>query len=248
MIKISKTYQVILLIAVAIFSYACGKESSCFKGTGNIKKEQRTITNEITVIELDDKIDLVLTQSNQASLFVEGGENLLPYINTNLSGNTLSISSDNKCSLFRDYGIPVTVYLSLPNLTKIDYTGQGNISTTNTFNISKFDFETSKGTGSINLSLNATDIAIRQHTGPSDITLAGTAKNVYLFAGENGWFFCQNLIAENVHANNGSSGDITVNATNSLLVELTSIGNIDYYGNPIVTVSIHSGKGKIRKK
>jgi len=87
-----------------------------------------------------------------------------------------------------------------------------------------------------------------QHTGPSDVTLSGTAKNVYLYAGETGWFYCGNLIAENVHANNGGSGDIILNATNSLLVELTSIGNIDYYGNPAVTVSVHSGKGKIRKK
>jgi len=34
----------------------------------------------------------------------------------------------------------------------------------------------------------------------------------------------------------------------TLLVELTSIGNVAYYGNPVLTVSVHTGSGKIIKK
>ena len=241
-------YRCLFFATVSVLLYSCGKESSCFKGTGKITEEQRSISAEITHIITDNNIDIVITQSNEASLIVEGGENLLPYINTDVSGTELNISSDNKCGVFRDYSIPITVYLSIPNLTEIDYTGQGVITSTNTLNFPDFKFETSTGTGSINLALNANNISIIQHTGPADITLTGTTNNLYTFSGENGWQFYNDLIAANVHVNHGGTGDIVVNVTNSLLIELTSIGNIDYYGNPSVTVSKHSGSGQLRKK
>jgi len=163
--KLNFRYQirVLLFLLLALTTFSCGKESSCFKGTGKIEKEQRTITSDISISNIEDNIDLVLTQSVDASIFVEGGKNLLPYINTDVSGSEINISSDNKCSLLRDYNIPITVYLSLPNLTKLNYTGQGIVSSGNTLNLSNFEFETSKGTGSINLNMNAEKIEECMH-------------------------------------------------------------------------------------
>ena len=227
---------------------SCGKESSCFKSTGKIITEQRAISNDVNMIKTEDNIDIVITQGSESTMIIEGGENLLPYITTEVSGTELTISSDNKCSLFRDYSIPITIYLSVPNLVYIDYTGQGNISSTNTLNFPEFKFETSKGTGSINLNINANNVTVLQHTGPSDVTLTGFTNTLYAYSGETGWQYLNNLVANNVHVNNGGTGDIIVNANNSLLVELTSIGNIEYYGNPVVTISKHTGSGELRKK
>ncbi len=233
---------------VALMFLSCGKESSCFKSTGKIIKEERSITSGVTEISIEDNIDLLITQSSNISLVVEGGENLLPYINTDISGSQLTISSDNKCSFFRDYSVPLTVYLSLPNLTKIAYTGKGNISSANGLNFPDFTLETTHGTGSINLTMNSDKVAIYQHTGPADFTIKGTTNYLYLYSGGNGWFYLDKLEAEDVHTNNRGSGDMIVKANKSLLVELTSLGNIEYYGNPDVTVSVHSGSGKLIKK
>ena len=247
---ISKTYQkrYLFLLLVATVGFSCGKESSCFKSTGNNTTELRNISNEVTVITLEDKINLVLTQGNVASLTVEGGKNMLPYINTDLNGNELKISSDNKCNFLRDYGKSITVYLSLPSITKVNYTGQGVISSTNTLVVSDFEYESRNGTGSVNLNVIANNISITQHNGPADVTISGSANNLYTYSGENGWLYLNSLRANSVHVNNSGTGDIIVHAVNSLLVELTSIGNIDYYGNPSVTVSMHTGGGQIRKK
>jgi hypothetical protein len=242
----SKYLSLLIIVFLALFS--CGKESSCFKSTGKIITEQRAISNDVITIKTEINIDIIITQSTEAKLIIEGGENLLPYINTSVSGTELTISSDNKCSMFRDYSIPITVYLSIPNLTKIDYTGQGTITSNNTLNFPDFRFETSKGTGSVNLNLNANNVSVLQHTGPSDVTLSGITNNLYAYSGETGWQYLNGLIANNVHVNNGGTGDIIVTANNSLLVELISIGNIDYYGNPAVTVSKHTGSGELRQK
>ena len=239
-----KTITVILLVSF----FSCGKDSSCFKNTGKIITEHRAISADVKEISIDDNIDLVLTQSNEVGLMVEGGENLLPYINTEISGSELKISSDNKCSFLRAYDIPITVYLSLPNITKIYYTGKGTISCTDTLNFSDFTFETNQGTGSINLAMNSDKISIFQHTGPSDITISGNSKFLYLYAVENGWLFFNHLETDYVHTNHAGTGDMIVKANKTLLVELTSNGNIDYYGNPTVTISVHTGSGQLRKK
>lgn len=241
-------YQLLFFFAMTIILFSCGKESSCFKGTGKIITDQRAITDAVVTIKSEDNIDIVITQSTDASLIVEAGENLLPYLNTTISGTELSISSDNKCSMFRDYDIPITVHLSLPNITKLSYTGQGIVSCTNTLNFPDFKIETEKGTGSINLQLNSNNVSIVQHTGPVDITLSGTTNTLYTYLGGNGWIFLNNLVANDVHTSNAGTGDLIVRATNTLLIELSSIGNIDYYGDPIVTISNNSGSGVLRKK
>jgi len=239
-------YQLLFVFSLLLFS--CGKESCCFKGTGKIITEHRAISPDVISIKTEDNIDIVITQNSETAIVVEGGENLLPYVNTEVSGTELTISSDNRCGMFRDYSIPITVYLSIPNLTKIDYTGQGHITCTNTLNFPEFRLESMAGTGTINLELNSNTISVVQHTGPADITLSGFTNGLYSFSGETGWQFLNNLVATNGHVNNGGSGDISVNVSNNLLIELTGIGNIDYYGNPFVTVSQHTGSGELRKK
>ncbi len=234
------------IITIAFFS--CGKDSSCFKSTGNIVQEQRAVSSDIEMIRVEDNIDVVITQSNEPSLIIEGGENLLPYINTDISGAEISFSSDNKCSMFRDYSIPITAYLSLPNLTHINYTGQGVITATNTLNLSSLSIESSGGTGSMDLQLDVNDFSLKQHSGYADFTFTGSAKSSYVYTLGNGWFYLSNFVAKNTHVSQNGSGDIIVNSTNTLLVELTSVGNIDYYGNPTVTISRHTGSGELRKK
>tara|TARA_B100000809_G_scaffold219757_1_gene227118 strand:- start:542 stop:1282 length:741 start_codon:yes stop_codon:yes gene_type:complete len=227
---------------------SCGKDSSCLKGTGKIIKEQRVISADITHIDTQDNIDIIFTQSNNPNLTVEGGGNLLPFINTDILGNRLTISSDNKCSMFRDNSIPITVYLSLPNINRIDYRGKGDVISTNTLNASSLDVESRGGTGSFNLSVNVDNLSIRQHSGPADFTFTGSVNNSYIYTLGNGWFYLNYLITNNAHVNNSGTGDVAILAVNSLLVELTSIGNINYLGNPVVTISNHSGGGKLIKK
>ena len=245
---INKIKYWFLVCVILTLTCSCGKDSTCFKGTGKTTKEQRVISADITHIDTQDNIDIIFTQSNTPNLTVEGGVNLLPFINTDISGNSLTISSDNKCSMFRDNSIPITVYLSLPNINRIDYAGKGDVISTNTLNVSSLDIESRGGTGSFNLSVNVDNLSIRQHSGPADFTFTGSANNSYVYTLGNGWFYLNYLITNTAHVNNSGTGDVAIFAINSLLIELTSIGNINYSGDPVVTISNHSGSGKLIKK
>ncbi len=237
-----------LLASISLLYYSCGKESSCFKGSGSEITELRSITAEVTKIVLEDNIDLYIIQDSVVSLKLEGGENLLPYINTDVSGNVLEINSDNKCGFFRDYNMPLTAYLTLPNIEQIELLGQGDVANSETLTYSNLEIDARAATGSVNLTLNADNLAVRQHSGVADFTINGAASNAYFYTLGNGWMFCNGLVAKDVHVNHSGSGDVFVHASNSLLVELTGTGNLHYYGNPNVTVSVQSGSGKLIKK
>jgi len=237
------------IVFVSVLLFSCGKESSCLKSTGDNTFETRTISKNITQIELEDNVDVVINYSSTASLRVEGGGNLIPYIVTDVDGSNLKIANDNSCNFLRSYDDKVTVHLALPNLKNIKSFGYGNVTSANTLRYTKLSLEMDDAMGSFKLDLDVDEIAIVQHTGAADVTLTGIADKAYLYTHGNGWFFAKDLTAKDAHVNNEGTGDVIVNASNNLLMELYAIGNIDYYGNPIsVTVSQHSGSGAIRKK
>ncbi len=247
MIKAWKYYTLVIVSILMLLS-SCGKESTCFKGTGAIIKEQREMFEHVTNIATEDNIDIVITQSNEASLTVEGGENLLPYIKTEINENVLSISSDNRCGMFRDNSIPITMYLSLPNIVRIDYTGQGNITCTNKLHLDFLDIDSKGGTGSINLDVAVNSLELKQHSGPADFTFTGEVGNMYVYTLGQGWFYLDGLVANTAHINHSGIGDAFVNVTKQLSVEMRSKGSVYYVGNPVVEVSPRLGSGVIVPK
>ena len=238
----------LLIIVFATLVLSCGKESSCLKSSGNIKTELRALTTPITKIKIADNINLILTQSNQNELKVEAGDNLLPYINTGVNGETLEISNGNKCNFLRSYDKPVNVYLSVPNLIEIAYEGKGNISNTGILNFPKLTIESRSGTGDIELNIVSDQVRLLSHAGATKFTLTGSANNLFVYSGASTWCYLSALSANIVHVNNAGAGDVMVNSNTSLLVELTSLGSIIYSGNPTVTVGVHSGSGQLIKK
>ncbi len=240
-------YHLFLCLIVSLCS-SCGKDSACFKGTGKIIQEQRVISSEVTMIRTEDNIDIQITQGNEASLTIEGGENLVPYIKTDVSGSELSISSDNKCSLFRDYSIPITAYLTLPNITHINYTGQGIITSSGVLNLTSLRIESSGGTGTINLNVNVDNFELIENSGYTDFNIAGNTNDSYVYTLGNSWFYLNDLVANRSHVSHNGTGDVFVNAVTSLGVELRAIGSLFYYGNPNLNVNVHTGSGEITKK
>lgn len=246
--NLKQLYILFAMMLLAMINFSCGKESSCFKSSGEDITELRNISENVATIKMEDNIDLVITQDSVASLSIHGGSNMLPYINTVVSGSELKISSDNSCGFFRNYKRTITAYLTLPNISLIECTGQGNVTSAEILSYNELSIETRNATGSINLSLNVSNLSIKQHTGPADFTLKGNANTTYCYNGGNGWMYFNDLISNQFHINHSGSGDIFLNAKNDLYVELFSTGNVNYYGNPNLHILTKSGTGKIIKK
>lgn len=235
------------LILISIF-FSCKKENGCLKTSGNTIVENRQVTQSFNYIELNNKINLIITQDSVYSLKVEAGENLMPLIFTEINANKLSIRSDNRCSFLRDYKKPINVYISTPDIKEILYKGYGNISATNLLNFPDFTIQADGGTGTVSLSLNSNEIKIKQHAGPADFRLSGQTNDIFLYTNGSGWIYAEKVAALTGHVSSNGTGDVFVNSKDELRVEIRHIGNVNYYGNPVINVTEQSGSGKIIKK
>lgn len=243
-----QTYHIIVVIIITIITFGCGKDSACLKNAGKVVTEDRTTLEVFDKISINHNINLVIKQDSIVSLFVKGGENLLTRINTNIEDGILKISSDNKCSFLRDYDNEVTVYLSITNLTNIEYLGFGNILSEGVLNFPELTIESREGTGTVNLTMNSNNLYLKQHTGPADFNISGYTKFLYVYTNGNGWVYCQNIISEKAHVSSNGTGDVFVRVNDELRIELRSLANINYYGTPSLNITENSGSGKIIKK
>ncbi|MCB9361060.1 MAG: DUF2807 domain-containing protein [Flavobacteriales bacterium] len=243
-----KIVQFLIAIIFICLLYSCDKDSACLKGAGNVVTEDRTPTESFDKIFLNHNINLQITQDSNVSITAVGGENLLSRIITKVEDGTLKISSENKCSFLRDYDNLITIYLRVPNIKNIEYIGFGDVTSNGILNFPELTIDSREGTGDVDLTLNSTNLYLKQHTGPADFKIHGVSKFLYVYTNGNGWMYCQDMLADKVHVSSNGTGDVFVNPVNELRVELRAIGNVNYYGNPVLNVTEHTGSGDIIKK
>lgn len=235
-----------ITLAIAFF-WNCGKNSACFKSAGD--SETKLITDiEFSEIVLYDNIDLELKYDSIVSIKIETGENLTPFIETSIRNGILTLKNNNTCNFLRNQKSEVKVTVSSPQLNRLTYYGIGDIWSNDTLFYPIFEFDSYEGMGDMSLILNSNNVSIKEHIGNCDITLSGKSKSTYLYLTTIGNYFCQNLISEKAHVNNLGVGDINVFAQDELLIEKQKSGDVNYWGNPNVTIAINTGTGRITKK
>src|SRR5438067_439983 len=77
----------------------CKKENmcDCIKSTGDIITEHRSIA-DFTELEVYKNVIVTIVQDTVVYADVEAGENLMPLIDTEVSGGVLKITNNNKCN------------------------------------------------------------------------------------------------------------------------------------------------------
>ena len=219
----------------------------CFKSNGSTTKEKREAF-EFSRIELDDNIDLVLTQDTINSIGIEAGKHLQKLIKAELSGgNTLYIHNDNKCNWVRSYDMKITAYVHFKTLTNLTYRGSGNITCTDTIRSPVIYIENWNGSGIIDLTVNSKEAYIKEHIGPADFFIKGKTEMCYLWAAGYGRMDCSHLLSDKSTVINKSTGNCYINASSSLSAEIYYIGNIYYSGNPSDISKKIEGSGKLVK-
>lgn len=96
----------------------------CMSGSGKVITDVRDLVGFSEVISGGD-FEVFVTQADDFSVEVVAYENLLPIIETYISGNSLIIQTkDNSCY---KSGPPIEVYVSLPELKLLELNGSGKL-------------------------------------------------------------------------------------------------------------------------
>jgi hypothetical protein len=215
----------------------------CYNGNGNIITEQRT-TDHFDGIDLRISADVHVEQSSTYSVSITASENLMSVIQTEVHGSTLCIDTKkNKCINGND---DIDIYVTMPELLKLDISGSGDIVSKNNFIAPNLEINIS-GSGNITMDSLQTNNYEMNISGSGNIKLAGTqiASTQKTKISGSGDINTLNLPTNDCTITISGSGKAQVWAINKLNSDISGSGDVIYKGNPIVTSST-SGSGDVR--
>lgn len=188
------------------------------KGSGNIKTEQREVS-EFNSVKVGGAIVVEITAQKDYGLEVEGDDNILPLIKTEVDGDTLRISSEKGYSASN----PIRVRISAQNIDDLDLSGASKVSIVNLDNES--------------LNVDA--------SGASKISCEGKTKNLTVDMSGASNLDGEKLFAENVSVDASGASKASVAVKDSLKADLSGASKVVYYGNPTNFENKTSGASSI---
>lgn len=243
--KLNFTFHVLSFILLS----SCQKENQfdCLKSTGKMSSEERTIP-AYTGIDVNDNVNVFITQSELQELKVEAGENLLENIITEVKDGILYIENINKCNWIRSYKPEVNVYLSTNTLKNIRFRGFGKLKSLNKYSSKGFYVDMWEASGDLELDLECDTVFLKSHTGSANIECSGSTEVLVLYMSGTGIIDASKLQSSYALVINRDVGDLHVNVNWMMDAEIYSRGDIFYYGDPVHINLLKEGEGKLIQK
>ncbi|HZH95050.1 MAG TPA: DUF2807 domain-containing protein [Flavisolibacter sp.] len=235
-------YIALYVLCTALLSQC--KKPGCFKDAGGIILQQR-LAKPFNRIDITGNINLVLTQDTTEKISVEGGEDILANIVTEITDNVLTIKNTTTCKWLREPSEKITVYLSFRDLVRLNYNGSGNVTSTKKIMADGITFYTDRGAGNIDIDLEAKRVYAYIYTDATDMVFRGRSDSCYVYTGERGTIDFKNFIVKHQQVGYGSIRDGYVHATESLNVIMYFKGRLFYKGAPLRITTDYQSTGTI---
>jgi len=212
----------ILIFAVLLAASGCHhiNGSSGLKGSGKRELQKRQI-GAFTAIHTEGAFNIEVVCQKDLSLEVEGDDNILPLVSTEVSGGTLNLISSKSYSV----NSPITIRITTPDLAALHITGAGKITITGIKN-DKFEVDLD---------------------GAPSINVAGNTKLLNIDAKGAGNVDAHNLQAARGVIDSKGVCKVDVAVADQLDVTVSGPSTVTYKGNPVVNKTVH-GPGKVEKR
>ncbi len=234
------------LVLIALFTLSCNAQwGKKIKGNGNVVTIDRSV-GEYDAVAVAGWFDVDIVNGREGELSLQGEENLLEYIITEVKNGKLTIKVKKGYNLQSSTwkrGILVTV--PVEEINSVALSGSGDIIGKDVLRADDFSASMS-GSGDINLSVEA-DYLKTVISGSGDIELSGKARDFDVTVSGSGDVDAFDLEADHVKANVSGSANIKVTANQSLTARVSGSGDILYKGDPDKVDSKASGSGDINK-
>jgi len=183
-------------------------------------KETRTVAS-FASISTEGAFDLVVVCQKPQSIEIEGDDNILPLVSTEVSNNVLHIKP------LRSYSVheSITLRISVPDLEGIRASGAGTIEVSN-LKTEKFEIDA---------------------TGAPTIRASGESNALTIHASGAGKTDAHRLRADRVRVDSKGVTRVEVYAAEQLDVTISGPSKVIYQGNPVVNKTVN-GPGSVEKK
>jgi hypothetical protein len=212
-----KRIAIVLASLLLVFS---GCHFGGVHGSGVRKTEHRNLPS-FTAIETTGAFVVQVNCKKPASFEIEGDDNILPLIQTEVRNGVLRVSSTKRYST-RD---PISLRITVPDLTSVSSTGAGK------FTVSDLKNE--------NFEIHSTGAAL--------VIAEGQTNSVKISSTGAGKIDSHDLLAGKVEVTVTGAASVDVYASDQLDVTVSGAGRVTYSGEAKVNKHI-SGAGQVNKK
>lgn len=210
-------------------------------GSGNVVQEARNVS-VFNQIELAISGDAYVQQGNSESLTIEGEDNILPLITTNVQGGRLVIDSKPGTSFSTMRRL--VFYITVKDLSALEISGSGRF---NVGHVQANDMNLQiSGSGEIGFD-NLTAQSLRANingSGTIQVSDGGVARQTVEIPGS-GDFNADHLQSQAASVHLDGSGNASLWVTDQLDVQVNGSGKVFYYGTPKVS-SFINGSGSVQ--
>ncbi len=235
-----KLFLLTALIPLLCTSCVISGWDNSISGDGNVVTETRDISG-FTGVHASSGVDVFISQG-EFHVEVVADQNLQEIIRTELEGGNLIIKTRQGIRNAESK----KVYVSLPELKRLNISSAGDCSGETPFHCGDLDINVSSA-GDLNLEVYADFIGINISSS-GDARLAGETKELRASLSSAGDLKAFDLKAGVAKVEVSSAGDASVNASEELDLSASSAGNIYYTGEARVVRSHTSSAGDIIKR
>jgi hypothetical protein len=204
--------------------------------------EKRDV-GKFTAISMGVAGDLFIAQGSRVNVVVEGDQDDLDDLITEVRNGTLEIKYERGGWNFsRDR---ITIHVTTPEINGISLGGSGKVISENTLKTDRLDLSVS-GSGRMELQINADELK-SSISGSGNMLLSGRADEVRLSISGSGNLNAEQLETDSYDIQISGSGRSRINVGKQLDARISGSGSVFYTGDPDKVISNVSGSGRVKK-
>ena len=238
-----KSIKTLLLLALIATITSCqfdvnlGHEN----GNGNVVTEERTVNQDFDKVRGSSGFDVYLTEGSENKIVVEADENLLEFIETEISNGKLTIGSSKNIGRSKAKKVHVT-YI---NLSSIEASSGADVIGKSVIKSEKITLDSSSG-ADLEVEVFTKELYAETSSG-ADIQVSGKATTVYANASSGSELNAKNLNSITCSAKASSGADIIVTVQDKITAKASSGGDVRYYGDPVSVTKKGGRSGSVKK-
>lgn len=212
------------------------------RGSGNVVTESRDV-QEFRAVEVDYPAQVLITQGDQRSVKIEGEDNLLPGLRTEVRSGTLDIFYKTENGKHVNPTKLVKITIVVPDLTDVELRSAGEL-TIESLETDSLDVSLT-GAGNVKLNNIVVQRLAMNLSGAGSTTASGKADDLDLNISGFGDFKGGELHNQTALVSISGAGSATLWVDEHLTADLSGAGSVSYYGTADVNQHIN-GVGSVR--
>lgn len=205
-----------------------------------MKTETRQ-TGDFSRLEIKGAYNVLLKQDSSKNITITADDNLLQYIETSTSGNTLRIN--NRRSFCTDKAI--TIMIGVRSIEDIKASGAVELKSEGRLNIKDINFKLTD-VKHIDLDISAANVRA-EIKGITEINLRGQAATADVQLTGSGKLNALDFVVGRYNLNTIGSAECNINVLNELSIKSTGACNVKYRGNPGTVNTDKNGSVSVNK-